>query len=245
MNQNKTISKNGVGAPKVDLDKKGGFIPHIVGGTPSKVGSYRFMVSLRHKATGDFFCGGSLVDQQFDVVVGVGHVHLDNQTFYEVEKNFPHPDYQLPSTNNDIALMKLKNPVPLSSEVEVIEFPYMKNADNRNVTALGWGRLGANAPISTVLMHLKKKTLDNEECQRRFKPNGSKLHPGHICLGSTPNSGVCFGDSGSPLLLEEDDRNFAVGVVSWGIPCAVGFPDVFSRVSYYSSWLQETMAKNA
>ena len=93
-----------------------------------------------------------------EVVVGVGHVHLDNQTFYEVEKNFPHPGYQLPSTNNDIALMKLKKPVPLSSEVEVIEFPYMKNADNRNVTALGWGRL-VSFPTPTFLFFQKKKLI--------------------------------------------------------------------------------------
>lgn len=28
-----------------------------------------------------------------------------------------------------------------------------------------------------------------------------------------------------------------IGVVSWGIPCALGSPDVFSRISSYRSWM--------
>lgn len=53
------------------------------------------------------------------------------------------------------------------------------------------------------------------------------------------------GDSGSAMLLEEDGKNYLVGIVSQGIPCAVGYPDIFSRVSYYTDWMNDVMAKNS
>lgn len=43
------------------------------------------------------------------------------------------------------------------------------------------------------------------------------------------------GDSGSPLIKGDE----LVGVVSWGIPCAVGFPDVHTRIAPYIEWIQK------
>lgn len=41
------------------------------------------------------------------------------------------------------------------------------------------------------------------------------------------------GDSGGPLI--HDDVQ--IGVVSFGQPCAVGKPDVYTRVSSFVSWI--------
>ena len=30
-----------------------------------------------------------------------------------------------------------------------------------------------------------------------------------------------------------------IGIVSWNIPCARGFPDGFDRVSHWHSWINE------
>lgn len=45
------------------------------------------------------------------------------------------------------------------------------------------------------------------------------------------------GDSGGPLV----ENEYQVGVVSWGIPCAKGKPDVFTRVYSYLDWIKEHM----
>ena len=42
-----------------------------------------------------------------------------------------------------------------------------------------------------------------------------------------------MGDSGGPLV----SQGSQAGIVSWGIPCAVGRPDVWARVSSHRDWI--------
>lgn len=43
------------------------------------------------------------------------------------------------------------------------------------------------------------------------------------------------GDSGGPLVV----NGVQVGIVSFGQPCAVGKPDVYTRVSSFTSWIEQ------
>lgn len=45
-----------------------------------------------------------------------------------------------------------------------------------------------------------------------------------------------MGDSGGPLVV----NNQLVGAVSWGIPCARGFPDMYGRIDFVRSWIANT-----
>jgi secreted trypsin-like serine protease len=48
------------------------------------------------------------------------------------------------------------------------------------------------------------------------------------------------GDSGGPLITAEKDKLWTlVGIVSYGAAasCQVGYPDVFTRVASYLSWI--------
>lgn len=49
---------------------------------------------------------------------------------------------------------------------------------------------------------------------------------------------ACRGDSGGPLLTSDGQQ---LGIVSWGIPCAAGNPDVFTSVSSYRNWITTNM----
>lgn len=51
-------------------------------------------------------------------------------------------------------------------------------------------------------------------------------------------------DSGSPLLYVEDGKQYTVGIVSWGVPCAAGFPDVFVRVFPFADWIETTILES-
>lgn len=43
------------------------------------------------------------------------------------------------------------------------------------------------------------------------------------------------GDSGGPLVA----NGVQVGIVSYGYPCAIGHPDVFTRVYSFLNWIKE------
>ncbi|KAL0124391.1 hypothetical protein PUN28_006312 [Cardiocondyla obscurior] len=47
--------------------------------------------------------------------------------------------------------------------------------------------------------------------------------------------GTTSGDSGGPLVAE----GVQIGIVSFGVPCARGAPDVFTKVSAFTDWIQE------
>jgi hypothetical protein len=106
----------------------------------------------------------------------------------------------------------------------------------------GWGmtffpgdRLDANIP----LQWLAKRTLTNQECIRRM-PGGTgvPILESTLCAFSgAVGKGVCSADSGGPLVA----NNQLIGVVSFGIPCATGFPSGFARVSFYYDWIQKSM----
>lgn len=46
-----------------------------------------------------------------------------------------------------------------------------------------------------------------------------------------------MGDSGGSLVV----GNYVVGIPSWVIPCAVGFPDAYTRVSSFYDWIVESV----
>lgn len=80
--------------------------------------------------------------------------------------------------------------------------------------------------------------MTNNECRKRSLA-GSPIHDFiTLCAYSGAiGTGLCTGDSGGALISD----NKLIGIASWGIRCAKGFPDGFTRVSEYASWIDESM----
>lgn len=45
------------------------------------------------------------------------------------------------------------------------------------------------------------------------------------------------GDSGSPLVY----NGILIGIFSWTKPCALGFPDVFTRINHFTDFIEKAM----
>jgi secreted trypsin-like serine protease len=50
-----------------------------------------------------------------------------------------------------------------------------------------------------------------------------------------------LGDSGGPLLVVNsgDNKNYLVGLTSFGFGCGTSFPSIYTRVSSYIDWIEE------
>ncbi|VVD00385.1 unnamed protein product, partial [Leptidea sinapis] len=87
---------------------------------------------------------------------------------------------------------------------------------------------------STRQMQALNSFVFNQETCRYAMRNSRKVYDSMFCTFTKIGQGTCHGDSGSPLVR----GNKLVGIVSWGMPCAIGFPDVHTRISTYVRWIR-------
>lgn len=95
-------------------------------------------------------------------------------------------------------------------------------------------------PAPDELQFLEVTTLTNIDCSSRHPNNAELVHDGTLCVYSGGlERGTCHGDSGGPLV----SNGILVGAVSWGEPCARGYPDAFTRISAYIPWINDLLHK--
>lgn len=98
------------------------------------------------------------------------------------------------------------------------------------------------------MQYRKVTTLTIEECSKQLQhtanvENYKELIPNvnenFICTANTNGSGLCYGDSGNPLVFNE----VLIGIASWNIECAQIFPDVYTKVYPHMDWIETEMKK--
>lgn len=87
--------------------------------------------------------------------------------------------------------------------------------------------------VSENLNFINVNVLSHFECTWRLSGWAIFLRLDHICTWGGSGVGVCTFDSGSPVAVDGE----LVGIVSFAVPCAFGFPDWGPRVSSYRSWI--------
>ncbi|CAG9583067.1 unnamed protein product [Danaus chrysippus] len=162
-------------------------------------------------------------------------------TQYTFSSNIPHPEWNSKTKKSDIGILITSQPVTLNEYVQIVTLNFNFIGGNVPVVVNGWGRLqkDANNP-SPSLQELQTYTIDSSSCASRianplnaatiFDPNRD------ICTFSDKNSGVYFGDSGSPVILQNTRQQIAVVSRVFKSPTS-RYPDLYVRVSAYKDWI--------
>jgi len=247
--------------------------PRVVGGQTASDSAWPSMVALvRSGDTNHYqrqFCGGNLIADRWVLtaahclftpqkeLVDVSSIRiaygsndlLDSQNIDEaaITNFYTHPLYD-PSERNayhDIAVLELAQALTLPTMT-----PYSGDIDMQvgaSVTVTGWGAVTYNndtpSNFPTDLQQATVPLVSRNDCNGANSYDGI-IGPGQICAG-LPNGGrdSCVGDSGGPLMITNGGENEQVGIVSFGIGCALAEKyGVYTNVSYYNGWIASVLA---
>ncbi|XP_053307548.1 proproteinase E-like [Spea bombifrons] len=245
-------------------------LARVVNGEDAKPYSWPWQVSLQYRSGSQFFhtCSGSLIAANWVMTAG----HCISSLTYRVVVGeydrsvsegpeqiipinagdiFVHPGWNdaCVACGNDIALIKLSHPVHLNDKVKVGCLPgsgaLLSNEYPCYIS--GWGRLYTGGPLPGVLQQALLPVVDHPHCSQTDWWGGT-VKESMVCAGGDAQSG-CNGDSGGPLNCQGvDGRWYVHGVTSFVSSRGCNTfkkPTVFTRVSAFNTWIQETMSQNS
>ncbi|EFN86945.1 Chymotrypsin-2 [Harpegnathos saltator] len=158
---------------------------------------------------------------------------------YDIEDIYYHEKYnteKLVENGYDIGLIKLMKDIEFNNVQKPISLPNCDApvAERAKVLIVAWGRLFNRGPVSNELQVLNTYYMTNTECQKYH----TQIIPSiSFCTFIAPSLGTCNGDSGSAVLYGGQ----IIGVVSAGRPCAMGTPDIKTKVCSHMNWIRNIM----
>jgi len=238
----------------------------IVGGVEAQRHEFPWQASLRRRATNSHFCGGFIINNRWIMtaahcttgetpailVVVIGDhtrneaVNAERQTL-DVDRILRHPNYNSNTFRYDISLVRTVATIMFNENIQPICAPDASlTYDHWRSTCSGWGTLSSGgACCPQTLQYVSMNLTTNAYCNAAYPTY--TIFEDMIC--ATDNTGSrerdsCQGDSGGPLMVQDADQTFrVVGIVSWGIGCASGYPGVYARVSSSEQWILDTISQ--
>ncbi|XP_054161477.1 CUB and peptidase domain-containing protein 2-like, partial [Oppia nitens] len=224
----------------------------------------------------NYFCSGSLISDRWILTaahcindstpvkqivrVKLGGHLFDHKDYLKSYNHFTNPDYNPTNFHNDIALIKLDDPVNLEDgnlrTIDLVHRNYY--IDGQSCVSIGWGIKDKYQTFPSELQQATNQNICTDQICNHFwtGPNnpltpydGSK----QLCAGSFDHRRVCGGDSGGPLICRPFTGStnnkgpyMVMGVASYaalGCNTTMG-PSVYTRVPNYINWIERTMQEN-
>lgn len=224
----------------------------VSNGHAAILGEIPYQVALF--TNGNFFCGGALINTSWVVTAGhccqsksnisvylgyLGKSYAPSQTISNIGLSniFIHPNMNRINATGDICLLKLPIAAQISDNVRPLKY-----ANASEITYLGDRVQISGYAIGDALEYASTLIILPYVCGQTYGPKVS--HPDqHICTHSQYKNSVCAGDSGGPLV----HRKYGIiGIVSYSKSnsCNTDYPNVFTRISYYYNWIENTIKNN-
>jgi len=236
------------------------------------------LVAFYPNNTAKHYCGASLVKTTHvmtaahcvkDVLVQNLYVYPGIHEFtneilkpslgIQVRTAYIHESYSASSLANDGAILRLTRPVELSDKVGLICIAEKNGPAHGHldpVMATGWGSTTGdpNRPPSSrprFLQQVALSTLLNShaDCKPLTYVLGIFNTPSKMCAYEY-KKGVCFGDSGGPLIRLRTVGNLKyweqIGIMSGTIDCSftAAKPDVYCSVKELGTWFRDQIKKS-
>lgn len=240
----------------------------IVGGEAVAIDQYRYTVKL-FAYDGPFLageCGGVIIADSWvltaahcvevprggdtwvapdaiDIVYGVAEWtdfrHDRNSTLVSAESVAVHPDYDRSTLTNDVALIRLADPVDRATADSIPLYDLAGPSDGAAAYVTGWGATESGGFTVTELHGTEVAVQADCTVWTEAMPGWDDAT--RLCATAHP-SGFCQGDSGGPLVVQEGGVAMVAGIVSFNshLGCAADpdVPDVYTRVSAHVGWIE-------
>ena len=244
------------------------FDPSIIGGTAATIDQAPWQVGLIFTgAPNDYlgqYCGGSIVSSW--EIVTAAHCVVDNgdvfsaseirvmtgratlsttaRTAVPVASITVHPGYVEATFESDIAVLRLAEPIALTSGVQQA-IPLQQSVVGDGVAArvTGWGNTSTTGTVyPTQLQRATVNTVSDVSCDASYSAEDFNASTMLCAVGTSYSTDTCQGDSGGPLAVQSSGVWYLAGVTSWGYGCAESpYPGVYTEVSAFTGWIEDQL----
>ncbi|HUX57918.1 MAG TPA: trypsin-like serine protease [Bacteroidales bacterium] len=232
----------------------------ITGGTDALISDFPWQV---YYISGTYLCGGSIIDENWiltaahctknsfgspipaidmSVIAGATNPYnvLDGQRYY-VSEVIVNEGYDSQTLENDIALLKLEQPIDIINTAPIRLITSDDVSDGATDPGVmswvtGWGltRVDPNV-FPSNLQKVQLPIVSNDQAATVWSSIPSTdLMAGYL----NGNKDACNGDSGGPLAVPLFDDYKLAGVVSWGSADCDTY-GAYTRVSDFETWIRE------
>lgn len=229
----------------------------MIGGKNASQEQFPYHVSLLYKDVP--YCGGSILTKKWVLTAASCIVQERKELFqvlvaantidecrYDVDFAAIHDDFRvntkIQTSTSDIAVARTRAAMEFTKLVHPISIRSSFVGDGEDGFVSGRGYTSVKKPqYSKFLQFRESRTITNHQCEilmpEKYK---SSIDNTTLCLHTYPGFGNCNGDFGGGLKIKGE----LVGVATWVTECPRGHPDVFTRISEFTLWIDEAMQMN-
>ena len=223
----------------------------VINGEAASHHPHHTFISYQNAQGGGFFGAGSIITATHVLTVaqivrgwvtwnvGFGSHQYAQLTWVRTELAIMHPNYNVDSRDNDIAVLVMPVPFVWSATVQPVSLPTNFEQGlpmvNEQGTIIGFGWTSDAGQQATTLQAAFVRVIPDTECQNLIVVS----FPNHFCaVDRTVPSNICQGDLGGGFLTHHRNQLVLTGLNSILLEgCAANWPSAYTRVQPYLGWI--------